>query len=418
MKPETRTLTLLSCLMMVAQLDRQILSLQLDQIGREFLLSDTQLGLLSGFAFAVVFVICGFPVARLAATGSRRKLIAIAATVWSLFTLATAAAQGFGHLLLARLGVAAGESGSVVPAHSVISDSFEEGRRSSAMAVFVAGANIGVLLAFLIGGVVGQLYGWRAAFILAGLPGLVLALVFWRYGPAEVDGRYTATTPDLMAQTWETLRAHEGLWHVLWGMAATGIVTFGSLSWTPTFILRTHDLTQAQVGVFLAVTAGIIGGLGTVFSGRLADHLGRRAPWRRIGVVLGAILLAKPLALVFLLSSDRTVALGAMVGSVSLAAVFWGPTMAYAHAQVAPHLRPLVTAVFLFLFNLIGLGLGPTLVGLGSDLLAAQEVERPLAWALVGMHLTGLWGAWHYWQVIRIIRARGYAAPHKNHRES
>ncbi|WP_254868729.1 MFS transporter, partial [Phaeobacter sp. HF9A] len=296
----------------------------------------------------------------------------MAAAVWSLFTLATAAAQGFGHLLLARLGVAAGESGSVAPAHSVISDSVEEERRSSAMAAFAAGANLGVLLAFLIGGVVGQLYGWRAAFILAGLPGLVLAMAFWRYGPAEVARQHAATPPALMARTWDTLRAHKGLWHALWGMAATGIVTFGSLAWTPTFILRTHGLSQAQAGVFLAVTAGTIGGLGTVFSGRLADHLGRHAPWWRIGVVLGAILLSKPLVLVFLLSSDRTVALGAMAGSVSLAAVFWGPTFAYAHTQVVPHLRPMVTAAFLFLFNLIGLGVGPTLVGLGSDLLAAQ----------------------------------------------
>lgn len=418
MEQNTRTLVLLACLMAVAQLDRQILSLQLDQIGREFALSDTQLGLLSGFAFAVVFVICGFPVARLAATGSRRKLIAVAAAVWSLFTMATAAAQGFGHLLLARVGVAAGESGSVAPAHSVISDTFDEDRRSSAMAAFAAGSNLGVLLAFLIGGVVGQLYGWRVAFVVAGVPGLVLAAVFWRYGPREETARHATTTPALMAQTWATLRAHRGLWHALWGMAATGIVTFGALGWTPTFILRTHDLTQAQVGVFLAATAGIVGGVGTVFSGRLADRLGQRAPWQRIGVVLGAILLAKPLVLVFLLSPDRTVSLGAMVGSVSLAAVFWGPTFAYAHAQVTPHQRPMVTAMFLFLFNLIGLGLGPTLVGLASDLLAAQGVARPLAWALVGMHLTGLWGAWHYWQVIRFIRAQGYAAPHLAHRES
>lgn len=115
MKPPKGTLFLLSCLMMVAQLDRQILSLQLDQIGREFALSDAQLGLMSGFAFAIVFVLCGFPVARLSATRSRRGLIAIAAAVWSFFTIATAAAQGFAQLLVARIAVAAGESGSVAP---------------------------------------------------------------------------------------------------------------------------------------------------------------------------------------------------------------------------------------------------------------------------------------------------------------
>ncbi|MDE4133494.1 MFS transporter [Phaeobacter sp. QD34_3] len=401
----------MSCLMTVAQLDRQILSLQLDQIGQEFALSDTQLGLLSGFAFAVVFVLCGFPVARLAATGSRRGLIAVAAAVWSLFTIVTAMAQGFGHLLLARIGVAAGESGSIAPAHSVISDRFSEERRSSAMAAFAAGANLGVLLAFLIGGVVGQIYGWRMAFVCAGLPGLGLALVFWRYGPRDTPGVEVSSTPVLIFETWTTLRAHAGLWHAMWGMAATGIATFGSLSWTPTIILRNHDLNQAQVGVFLAVTAGIIGGLGTFFSGRLADRLGRQRPWLRIGVVLGAILLAKPMVMVFLLAADRAVALTALVGSTSLAAAFWGPTFAYAHAQVPSHMRPMVTAMFLFLFNLVGLGLGPTLVGVVSDLLAERGVARPLAGSLIGVHLLGLWGAWHYWRVIRFIRARGYAVP-------
>lgn len=411
MTSQTRTLLLLFCLMTVAQLDRQILSLQLDQIGQEFALSDTQLGMLSGVAFAVVFVLCGFPVARLAATGSRRRLIAGAAMVWSLFTVLTAGAQGFGHLLLARIGVAVGESGSVAPAHSVISDTYGEEQRTSAMAIFAAGANVGVMLAFLIGGIIGQLYGWRAAFVCAGLPGLVLAGVFWRYGPAESSERPVATTAVLIRETWAVLRCHRGLWHALWGMALTGIVTFGALSWTPTFLLRSHDMTLAQVGIFLAGTAGIIGGAGTVLSGRLADRLGRSHPARRLSVVLWAILGAKPLIAIFLMTPERTVALAAMMGSASVAAAFWGPTFAYAHAQVPPHLRPMTTAIFLFLFNLVGLGLGPTLVGALSDGLAAQGVGRPLASALLAMHLFGLWGAWHYWQVIRWVRREGYAAP-------
>lgn len=165
------------------------------------------------------------------------------------------------------------------------------------------------------------------------------------------------------------------------------------------------------MGLLLALSAGIIGGLGTFFSGRLADRLGRHRPWWRIGVVLGAILLAKPLVLLFLLSVDQLVALGAMVGSVSLAAVFWGPTFAYAHAQVPPHQRSMVTAIFLFLFNFVGLGIGPTLVGVLSDLLSARGIERPLAWALIAIHMTGFWGAWHYWRVIRFIRANGYGVP-------
>lgn len=410
MKTQTKTLVLLACLMTVAQLDRQILSLQLDQIGEEFSLSDTQLGLLSGLVFALVFVLCGLPVARYAATGSRRGLIAGAAAIWSLFTIATAGAQGFAHLVLARIGVAAGESGSVAPAHSVISDQFSENRRTSAMAAFAAGANLGVLFAFLIGGVIGQLYGWRAAFVCAGLPGLLLAAMFWRYGPRDRAERQVAPTTALALETWSVIRAHPGLWNSMWGMAATGIVTFGSLSWAPTFILRSHDLNQAQVGIFLAFTVGIIGGAGTILSGRLADHLGARRPHRRLATVVWAILIAKPLALVFLLSPDMTIALAGFAASASLGAVFWGPTFAYAHAQVPPHLRPMVTAIFLLFFNLVGLGLGPTLVGAGSDLFAAHGAARPLSWALVLMQVSGLWGAFCYWRVTRWIRRNGYAS--------
>ncbi|MEM7267778.1 MAG: MFS transporter [Pseudomonadota bacterium] len=408
MTTQSRTLILLAGLMAVAQLDRQILSLQLNAIGAEFDLSDTQLGLLSGLAFAVVFVLCGFPVARIAAAGNRRKLISIAAAVWSLMTMATAGAQSFAHLLLARVGVAVGESGSVAPAHSVISDHYPVDRRTTAMATFAAGANLGVLFAFLIGGVIGQLYGWRTAFICAGVPGLILALVFWRYGPEDSDKRETGWTGALMTETWSAIRAHKGLWNAMWGMAATGIVTFGALAWTPTFILRTHDLSQAQLGLFLALSVGVIGGIGTLLSGRLADHLGRRAPVWRIGVVFWAIIIAKPLALIFILSPTPVIALTAFSASAFLAAVFWGPTFAYAHAQLPSHQRPMATAIFLFLFNLVGLGLGPTLVGAASDALAAQGFENSLALALVGMHCCGLWGALHYWRVTRIIKQGGY----------
>ncbi len=404
-----KSLAMLVCLMAVAQLDRQILSISLEPIGQEFQLSDTQLGLLSGLIFGVVFVLCGFPVARMAAVGDRRKIISVAAAFWSIATMLTAGAQSFAHLIIARMGVAAGESGSVAPAHSVISDLYPEDKRTGAMAIFAAGNNLGVLLAFLIGGVVGQLYGWRTAFICAGIPGLLLAALIWRHGPSPKRAAGPEPTGSLFLATFRAIWSHPGLRNALLGMAATGIVTFGALAWTPAFIIRTHGLSQAQTGLFLAMTIGVIGCAGTVFSGLLANRLGLRRPEMRIGVVIAAILISKPMVLTFLLAPSIAVSLMAFVGTAALAAVFWGPTFAYVHAQLPPQQRPMATAIFLFFFNMVGLGAGPTLVGIGSDAMTGAVGDASLGYALSLSHLAGLWGAWRYWRVMRHIKTAGYS---------
>ena len=173
------TLVILTAILAVNQLDRNILGILLDDIGQEFALSDTQLGLLSGALFVAVYVLFGFPVAKLASRGNRRNIIAVSSAVWSALTIAMAGAQNFLQLALARLGVGIGEAGAVVPAHSMISDLYPPEKRTSAMATFVVGANIGVLLAFLIGGIAGQFLGWRWALVIAGAPGFVLAFLMW-----------------------------------------------------------------------------------------------------------------------------------------------------------------------------------------------------------------------------------------------
>ena len=149
-------LVLLMSIFAVAHLDRHILSISLDAIGREFALTNTQLGMLSGVVFAVMFVLAGFPIAILAARGNRRNIVAASAAVWSRLTITMAGAQSYMQLVIARLGGGLGEAGAVAPAHAMISDQFPPEQRTSALATFATGANIGVLLAFLIGGVVGQ----------------------------------------------------------------------------------------------------------------------------------------------------------------------------------------------------------------------------------------------------------------------
>ena len=399
-------LAVLTAVFAVNQLDRNILAISLDQIGTEFTLSDTQLGLLSGALFAVVYATFGFPVAWLAARGSRRNIIAAAVAIWSALTIAMAGAQNFVQLALARLGVAIGEAGAVAPAHSLISDLYPPERRTSAMATFAAGANIGVLLAFLVGGIVGEVLGWRWAFVVAGLPGLALALLL-RFTVAEPVR--TEAAPIIFAalfrQTVRTIWSDRGLVHAMCGLAVTGVVTFGALTWNAAFVIRAHGLSQAHTGIYLAFTIGVLGAVGTWTSGALADRLATRRSQRwRLGVVVAAILLAKPFAIGFLLLPTTTGALACLAVSASLATVFWGPTYAFLHSRVDAHMRPMATAVFLFVFNIVGVGIGPTVIGLASETVFAAEGARSLGLAILAVQVAGIWGAWHYWQAAKSIR--------------
>ena len=398
------TLFILTAIFAVNSLDRHILSILLTPIGKEFALSDTQLGLLSGLLFAFVFVMFGFPIAKLAANGNRRNIIAAAAAVWSGLTIVMASAQNFTHLIFARLGVGIGEAGCVAPAHSMISDMYPEERRTSAMSTFVVGANIGILLAFLIGGIAGQFLGWRWAFVIAGIPGLVLALLL-RFTVSEPTSD-TSTRPvddgkSLFRETFKVIWNDRGLFHAMIGLMIVGIFTFGTLAWNPTFIIRNHGLSLAQLGIFLALTVGIGGAIGTWLSGQIADRLGDKDVRWRIGVVIIAILIPKPFGIVYLLADSTTVALSCYVAGAFLAGVFWGPTFAYLHSRIPTHMRPMGTAIFMFAFNLVGVGIGPTLVGLASDTVFSTYGTQSLTYALLCVQISGIWAVWHYWQVMK-----------------
>lgn len=401
------SLPVLTAIFAIGHLDRHVLSISLDKIGLEFDLSDLQLGLLSGLIFAIVFVLFGFPVARLAARGNRRNIVAVSAFVWSAMTLVMGTAQNFTHLILARLGVGIGEAGAVAPAHSMISDLYPPGKRTSAMATFSIGANIGVLLAFLIGGIIGQLLGWRWAFFIAGVPGILLAFVL-RYGtdePKRVEASSGSDDGSLFLATLKAIRSDRGLVHAICGVGLTGIVTFGALTWNPSFLIRVHGLSQAQAGIVLAVAIGLFGSMGTWLSGRLADRLGATDARWRIWLVVIAIVIGKVFSFGFLLIDHRFAAIGFLLGSATLAGVFWGPTFAYLHAKVPTEMRPMATAMFLFAFNLVGLGIGPTLIGFLSDQVFAGQGTASLRYALATIQFISFWGAWHYWKVSRTMTA-------------
>ncbi|HEY8594170.1 MAG TPA: MFS transporter [Devosiaceae bacterium] len=402
--PRRYVLLLLVAMLATNQMDRTVLAILLDDIGREFSLSDTQLGLISGGLFVIVYAVFGFPVAKLAAHANRRNIIAASMVVWSALTLLVAAAQNFAQLAIARLGVSIGESGSVVPAHSMISDLYPANRRTSAMASFVVGANIGVLLAFLVGGIAGEFLGWRWAFVIAGLPGICLALIMLTTvkEPAREAGA-DASTRGLFARTLSAILADRGLRNALIGLSLTSILTHAGLAWNAAFIMRAHGLGMAQTGILLAGGAGILGSFVTFTSGRMADRFGARNPRFRLGIVVVAILVGKPFSAAFALLEPTWAALLCLLVPVGLASVFWGPTFAFVHGRVSPQMRPMATAIFMFAFSVIGVGLGPTLIGLLSDTMFAAAGDRSLGWSIVAIQTIGVWGAFHYLVAMKTI---------------
>ena len=300
----------------------------------------------------------------------------------------------------------------MVPAHSMISDVFPPEKRTSAMASFVTGANLGVLLAFLIGGIAGELLGWRWAFILAGIPGLVLSLVMMGTvrEPVREKSQDTEST-HLFRRTLAAIWADKGLRHALIGLSLSSVLTHAGLAWNATYIIRAHGLGMAQTGIYLALSAGILGSFVTWQSGRLADRRGATNPRFRLGMV---VCRARFWASRFPPRSRSSIRplprLLFLLVPIALASVFWGPTFAFLHGRVTPVMRPMATAIFMFAFSVIGVGVGPTLIGLASDLLAPLAGVRALGWSIVLIQSIGLWGAWHYFVAMRTIPAAGRRA--------
>ncbi|MCB1405254.1 MAG: MFS transporter [Rhodobacteraceae bacterium] len=349
--------------------------------------------------FALVYALFGFVAARLSVPGRRKPLLVAAMAVWSLATIAQGAAIGFASMLVGRLVVGIGEAAVVPASHAMIADAYPAQRRASAMALFQSGANIGLLLAFVIGGAVAATWGWRAAFIVAGAPGLVLAVILLVWLPEPGD----TAAPDERA-TRPGLRLAFGLvWGqtsarcALLGSVLSSLVSFGGVAWVPTYLAREHTMTLQQVGLYLAVLVGVIGALGTWLGGALSDRAEARSPGGRMRVVVASVVIAKLGAVVFYLLGPSPLALIVFVIPVAVNGVFVAPAMSHVYGHLPARQRPMASAILMFGANFVGLGLGPITVGVMSDLFQGL-VEQPLGLALGILQVFGFWAAWMFWR--------------------
>lgn len=368
-------------------IDRQILVILQEPIKADMGLSDAQLGLLTGFSFALVYVTAGIPIAYWADRGNRRNIVSMALAVWSGMTALSGFVQNYAQLLLARVGVGIGEAGGSPPAHSMISDYFEPERRGTALSIYSMGIYIGILVGFALGGVIAESFGWRTAFLVVGIPGVLFAVVLRLTVKEPRRGRWDnldhAATRPTVRETLSLLRQRPSFWYIATGCALISYVSYGNGNFLPSFLMRSHGLSLSQVGAILALVAGVAGAIGTFLGGYLGDRLGvvdKR--WYLWVPLLG--LIAGIVPYFYVLLSDHTVSVLATLVFVNIATTLYlGPSIAMSHALVPPAMRAVASAVLFFVLNIIGLGLGPLLTGVLSDLLRESFGDQSLRYAMV-----------------------------------
>jgi predicted MFS family arabinose efflux permease len=374
--------------------DRQILVILQEPIKLEMGLSDAQLGLLSGFSFALVYITAGIPIAFWADRSNRRNIIAGALTIWSGMTALSGLAQNYGQLLLARIGVGIGEAGGSPPAHSMISDYYPPHKRGTALAIYSTGVHLGVLLGFIGGGLVAQAYGWRVAFMAMGVPGILLALVFVFTVKEPQRGRWEskaeAAYKPTMRETMDVLSSYRSFWYLAAACGLTSFVGYGNGNFAPSFLIRYHGFSLAEVGIVLAVFGGGGGLIGTFLGGFLADRLGVTDKRWYLWLPAIAGTLAIPLGFPYLLMDNTPVVIGFLFLTTITINTYLGPCLAISHSLVPPSMRAVTSAILFLVLNMIGLGLGPLTAGLLSDFYAGFLGDQSLRYAMLTVGFVGI----------------------------
>jgi MFS family permease len=394
------TLTLLVLAYTLSISDRMILSILFPDIKAEFGLSDTQLGLLGGISFALFYSTMGLPIARLSDQYSRKRIIIASLVIFSFMTAFSGLAAGFISLLLFRIGVGIGEAGVNPASHSIIADYFPPQRRAFAMATLMLGGSFGMMLGFVGGGFIAEAYNWRIALVSVGVPGLLLAVVMARSLQEPARGTFEAETPPPpppILTTAATMWANPAMRHLMAGSIVAGLMSYGLTQWLPTFFIRTHDLSQSQTGLMMAGVFGILGAIGALVAGKWFDRLSIRGFQYGMWMLAIVPFVSMPFFIMGLFADNLTTAMLLFIIPGFAGNCFLGPTLAMVQTLSPVHMRAVSSAIKMLCLNLIGLGLGPLLVGVLSDGLSPRHGEQALNVALAYFTLVGLWGSLHFW---------------------
>lgn len=367
--------------------DRIILGILVPPINAELHLTDTELGLLGGTAFAIFYTALGVPIGWLADRVNRVWIIAVSFGLWSAFSAASGLVHSFGQLFFARLGVGIGEAGGVAPAYSLISDYFPAARRARALAIYSFGIPIGSAAGLLFGGLIASRVNWRIAFLVVGTLGLVLAPVFG-YAVREparggLEPSVRADVPPRAPAKRTALFGKVSFWALSLGGAMSSVMGYGILFWLPSFFVRSYHLSLPQVSWYLASLTLVGGVVGIWMGGWLTDRLGRQLRSAYALVPAVAFVLCVPFYALGVLAPPSVWTLPLFLVPTALALVWLGPTICAVQHLVAADQRAFASASFLFINNLIGLGLGTLVIGALSDHFKSHYGNDSLRYAIL-----------------------------------
>ena len=395
-----------------AFIDRQLMTILLEPIKAEFGASDTAMGFLSGFAFAVFFGTLGVPVARLADKWSRRNVLAISMVIWSATTALCGLAANFWQLALMRVGVGIGEAGGTPPSHSLIASYFPVNERSTAMGIFGTGSQIGILIGMFGGALIAVEMGWRWAFIIFGVPGVAIGLLVAVL--VREPARPPAPKPARMRADLRRLWRMPSFSGIAYATSLTALAGYGMGTWFPSFLIRVHGLSLTEAGLVLGVVGTTGALIGAVSGGLLCDRLAAKDKrWQLRLPAVGAGLSVIFLGMFLVYPEGHNAQFGDFRVPVAaafqffgaIASAFWiGPTYAAVQTLTPAHLRSQASALLLLLLNLIGLGLGPVLVGMLSDGLTNIYGAHAIRYAMLISLVTVVIGSYLFWRAGDLYR--------------
>lgn len=402
----------------LSYLDRQVVSILAESIKRDLKISNTELGMITGLAFAMFYTFLGIPIARQAEKRSRPLIIAGAMALWSGFTVLSGRAANFPTMAVARLGVGFGEAGCNPCAHSLIADITPPEQRGSALAFYSLGVPIGTMLGLVLGGFVADAWGWRAAFMVAGLPGLILAgiialTVREPRNHAAAHAAAIAVAPQSFLATLAELRSKRTFWLIAVAAGLEAFMGYGHASFSTPFFLRVHGPAVAALarglgmgplaflGLAGALTTGVGGLTGAWLGGWAADKAASRDKRAYMSLPAIAAVASVPFVYFIYTVDNPLIALGLGLFPALLQTVWYGPVYATGQSVVSPASRATAAAILLFVINGIGLGLGPMCVGALNDLLAGPVFglgqAEGVRWALVLSSLVVLAAGALFW---------------------
>ena len=413
-------LSVLLAVLVFNYVDRTALSVTLQSIKLEFGLSDLQVGLLTGIAFAFFYSVMGMPIARWADRGNRVAIITWTTALWSVAVAMCGIAGNFLQLMLIRVGVAVGEAGCIPPAHSLIADYFPRTERPRAAAIYMLGIPLSMVVGFFAAGWLNELYGWRVTFVLVGLPGVVLAPVAWltlseprRTGRSVTAGAGLGsresrgvTPPVAVPGFFKVLRT-------LWGnrtfrqiLFAYSILSFsgqGVAQWKPAFFIRSFGMQTGDLGTWLAAIYAVSGLLGTYGGGRLASRYAAANERLQLRAMAVAYSSNGLISAFMYFSPNQYIAFAFMAVALLGGHMAVGPMFATIQTLVPERMRAMSIAIVFLCANLIGMGLGPVATGALSDALHPLLGEESLRYALLAMCPASFWGGWHLWRASKSV---------------